>query len=99
MAGFQVLELAQAYALLSTASVPVSTGSNSAVVPVQGKARGHQVGMCLELESRGCNGRWLRRDLWVRLLADSWIDAVVERVSASPMAAEAGSVLAALSSS
>jgi hypothetical protein len=45
-----LLELTQAYALLATASVPVATDGGSALVPVQGRASGHQVGLCLELE-------------------------------------------------
>ncbi|WP_181792833.1 hypothetical protein [Streptomyces sp. WELS2] len=45
-----LVQLAQAYAALSTTSVPVSTDGSSAVAPVQGRASGHQVGLCLELE-------------------------------------------------
>jgi multidrug resistance efflux pump len=43
-----LLQLAQAYALLATATVPVAT--DGTVAPVQGRAGGHQVGLCLELE-------------------------------------------------
>ncbi|MFF9307076.1 hypothetical protein [Streptomyces sp. NPDC014777] len=42
--------LAQAYAALSTTSVPITTHGSSATTPVQGRAGGHQVGLCLELE-------------------------------------------------
>ncbi|MGB7797606.1 MAG: hypothetical protein WA731_22690 [Pseudonocardiaceae bacterium] len=45
-----LVELAQAYALLATTSAPVATDGSSAVVPLQGRAGGHQVGLCLELE-------------------------------------------------
>ncbi|WP_406719065.1 hypothetical protein OHA53_34905 [Streptomyces althioticus] len=45
-----LLQLAQAYAALTTTSVPVTTDGSSAVTPVQGRAGGHQVGLCLEME-------------------------------------------------
>ncbi|MFJ9281414.1 hypothetical protein HS99_0014650 [Kitasatospora aureofaciens] len=45
-----LVELAQAYNLLATTSVPVTTDGTSALTPVQSRAGGHQVGMCLELE-------------------------------------------------
>lgn len=45
-----LVELAQAYALLATTSAPVATDGGSAVVPLQGRSGGHQVGLCLELE-------------------------------------------------
>ncbi|MGH4010307.1 MAG: hypothetical protein ACRDTH_19470 [Pseudonocardiaceae bacterium] len=45
-----LVELAQAYALLATTSTPVATTGGSVLVPVQGRAGGHQVGLCLELE-------------------------------------------------
>lgn len=45
-----LFQLAQAYAALSTSSVPVTTDGSSATTPVQGRSSGHQVGLCLELE-------------------------------------------------
>ncbi|MGQ4417906.1 hypothetical protein ACN6LA_004331 [Streptomyces sp. SAS_269] len=45
-----LLQLAQAYAALSTSSVPLTSDGASAMTPVQGRAGGHQVGLCLELE-------------------------------------------------
>jgi hypothetical protein len=45
-----LLQLAQAYAALSTTSVPVTTDGGSALAPVQGRSGGHQVGLCLEVE-------------------------------------------------
>ncbi|MGR3937426.1 hypothetical protein [Streptomyces sp. BRA346] len=45
-----LVQLAQAYAALSTTSVPVASDGSSVLTPVQGRAGGHQVGLCLELE-------------------------------------------------
>jgi hypothetical protein len=49
-AAAELVQLAQAYAALSTTSVPVTTDGSSVPTPVQGRAGGHQVGLCLELE-------------------------------------------------
>ncbi|MBA9043321.1 MULTISPECIES: hypothetical protein [Streptomyces] len=45
-----LVQLAQAYAALSTTGVPVTTDGSSVLTPFQGRAGGHQVGLCLELE-------------------------------------------------
>ncbi|CAL9661719.1 hypothetical protein SUDANB108_07045 [Streptomyces sp. enrichment culture] len=45
-----LVQLAQAYAALSTTSVPVTTDGSSALTRVQSRAGGHQIGLCLELE-------------------------------------------------
>ncbi|MFG1798232.1 hypothetical protein [Nocardia sp. NPDC049149] len=43
-------QLAQAYSMLSTTPVPLGTDGSSMPAPVQTRAGGHQVGLCLELE-------------------------------------------------
>ncbi|MER6945926.1 hypothetical protein ABT294_18025 [Nonomuraea sp. NPDC000554] len=45
-----LVELAQAYALLASGSVPVTTDGGSVLAPAQARAGGDQVGLCLELE-------------------------------------------------
>ncbi|NNH75248.1 hypothetical protein HLB23_36270 [Nocardia uniformis] len=43
-------QLAQAYAMLSTTPIPMGTDGASMPAPIQTRAGGHQVGLCLELE-------------------------------------------------
>lgn len=45
-----LVQLAQAYALLASGLMPVTTDGGGVLAPVQGRAGGHQVGLCLELE-------------------------------------------------
>lgn len=45
-----LFQLAQAYSMLATTPVPVGTDGATMPVPIQTRAGGHQVGLCLELE-------------------------------------------------
>lgn len=45
-----LLQLAQAYVLLSNTTVPAGPDGGSALAPVQSRSGGHQIGLCLEFE-------------------------------------------------